>query len=58
MNPTLIDIAILFSFVPVWAGLCWAYEKYSDPRARRRRQRKARYNRRTKELARQRRLLR
>jgi len=23
MNPTLLDIAILFSFVPVWAGLCW-----------------------------------
>ena len=34
MNPTLLDIAILFSFVPVWAGLCWAYESGHDPRAR------------------------
>jgi hypothetical protein len=58
MNPTLLDIVILFSFVPVWAGLCWAYEKYSDPRARRRRQRKARRKALRKELQRQGRLLR
>lgn len=58
MNPTLIDILVLFSFIPVWAGLCYLHQRWTDPRARRRRQRKARYNRRTKELARQRRLLR
>ena len=58
MNPTLLDIAILFSFIPVWAGLCWAYEKYSDPRARRRRKRKARRKALRRDLERQGRLLR
>lgn len=58
MNPTLLDIAILFSFVPVWAGLCWAYEKYSDPRARRKRQRKARRKALRRDLEKQGRLLR
>lgn len=58
MNPTLLDIAILFSFVPVWAGLCWAYESWTDPRNRRRRQRNARYKKRMKELNRQGRILR
>jgi hypothetical protein len=57
MNPTLLDIAILFSFVPVWAGLCWAYEKYSDPRARRRRKRKARRKELRRDLEKQGRLL-
>jgi len=57
MNPTLLDIAILFSFVPVWAGLCWAYESWTDPRNRRRRKRKARYKKRMKELERRGRLL-
>jgi hypothetical protein len=57
MNPTLLDIAILFSFVPVWAGLCWAYEKHSDPRAQRRRKRKARRKELRRELQRQGRLL-
>lgn len=41
MNPTLIDILVLFSFVPVWAGLCYLHQRWTDPRARRRRQRKA-----------------
>jgi hypothetical protein len=58
MNPTLLDIAILFSFVPVWAGLCWAYESWTDPRNRRKRQRNARYKKRMKELNRQGRLMR
>jgi hypothetical protein len=58
MNPTLLDIAILFSFVPVWAGLCWAYESWTDPRARRRRQRKARRKELKQQLERQGRLLR
>lgn len=58
MNPTLLDIAILFSFVPVWAGLSLAYEKYSDPRARRRRKRKARRRALRRELEQQGRLLR
>ncbi len=58
MNPTLLDIAILFSFVPVWAGLMWAYESWTDPRNRRRRKRNARYKKRMKELNRQGRLLR
>ena len=58
MNPTLLDIAILFSFVPVWAGLCWAYENWTDPRNRRRRKRNARYKKRMKELNRQGRLMR
>ena len=58
MNPTLLDIAILFSFVPVWAGLCYLYESWNDPRNRRRRKRNARYKKRMKELNRQRRLMR
>jgi len=58
MNPTLLDIAILFSFIPVWAGLCWLYEKYSDPRARRKRQRKARRKELRRDLEKQGRLLR
>ncbi len=58
MNPTLLDIAILFSFVPVWAGLCWAYESWTDPRNRRKRQRNERYKKRMKELNRQGRLMR
>ena len=58
MNPTLLDIAIMFSFVPVWAGLCWAYESWTDPRNRRRRKRNARYKKRMKELNRQGRLMR
>ena len=53
MNPTLIDILVLFSFVPVWAGLCYLHQRWTDPRARRRRQRKARYNKRMKELNKQ-----
>ena len=58
MNPTLLDIAILFSFVPVWAGLCWLYENWTDPRARRKRQRKARRKELKRQLERQGRLLR
>jgi len=42
MNPTLVDILILFSFVPIWFLIFDAYERWNDPRARRRRQRKAR----------------
>ena len=42
MNPTLVDILILFSFVPVWFLIFDTYERWNDPRARRRRQRKAR----------------
>ena len=58
MNPTLLDIAIWFSFVPVWAGLCWAYENWTDPRASRRRQRKERRKAHRRELEKQGRLLR
>jgi hypothetical protein len=58
MNPTLLDIAILFSFIPVWAGLCWLYENWTDPVARRKRQRKARRKELRRELQRQGRLLR
>ena len=58
MNPTLIDILVLFSFVPVWAGLCYLHQRWTDPRERRRRQRKARRKEMRRELARQRRLLR
>jgi len=58
MNPTLLDIAILFSFVPVWAGLMWAYENWTDPRNRRRRKRKARRKALRRELERRGRLLR
>ena len=50
MNPTIVDIVILFSFVPVWYIIFSVYERWNDPRARRRRQRKARYNKRMKEL--------
>ena len=57
MNPTLLDIAILFSFIPVWAGLCWLYEKYSDPVARRKRKRKARRKELRRDLEKQGRLL-
>ncbi len=42
MNPTLVDILILFSFVPIWFLIFDTYERWNDPRARRRRQRKAR----------------
>jgi hypothetical protein len=42
MNPTLVDILILFSFVPIWFLIFDAYERWNDPKARRRRQRKAR----------------
>jgi len=42
MNPTLVDILILFSFVPVWFLIFDTYERWNDPRARRRRTRKAR----------------
>ena len=58
MNPTLLDIAILFSFVPVCAGLCYLYESWTDPRNRRRRKRNARYKKRMKELNKQGRLMR
>ena len=58
MNPTLIDILVLFSFVPVWAGLCYLHQRWTDPRERRRRQRNARRKELRRELARQRRLLR
>jgi hypothetical protein len=58
MNPTLLDIAILFSFVPIWAVCFQAYESWTDPRNRRRRKRNARYKKRMKELNRQGRLLR
>ena len=42
MNPTLVDILILFSFVPIWFLIFDAYERWNDPKARRRRTRKAR----------------
>jgi len=42
MNPTLVDMLILFSFVPIWFLIFDTYERWNDPRARRRRQRKAR----------------
>ena len=58
MNPTLLDIAILFSFVPLWYIIFDQYERWTDPRARRRRQRKARRKALRKELQRQGRLLR
>ncbi len=53
MNPTIVDIVVLFSFVPVWYIIFSVYERWTDPRARRRRQRKARYNKRMKELNKQ-----
>jgi len=53
MNPTLLDIAILFSFVPLWYIIFDQYERWTDPRARRRRQRKARRKALRKELQRQ-----
>ena len=53
MNPTLVDIVILFSFVPVWYIIFSVYERWNDPRNRRRRQRKARYKKRLKELNKQ-----
>lgn len=58
MNPTLLDIAILFTFIPVWACLCALYEHLTDPRTRRRRQRKARRAQLRKQLERQGRFLR
>lgn len=42
MNPTLVDILLLFSFVPIWFLIFDTYERWNDPKARRRRQRKAR----------------
>ena len=53
MNPTIVDIVVLFSFVPVWYIIFSVYERWTDPRAKRRRQRKARYNKRMKELNKQ-----
>ena len=53
MNPTIVDIVILFSFVPVWYIIFSVYERWNDPRARRRRQRNARHKRRMKELNKQ-----
>ena len=53
MKPTLLDIAILFSFVPVWFLIFDAYERWNDPRTRRRRQRNARHKKRMKELNKQ-----
>ena len=57
MNPTLVDILILFSFVPVWFLIFDAYERWNDPRARRRRTRKARRKALQKTLENQGRLL-
>jgi hypothetical protein len=53
MNPTLVDILILFSFVPVWFIIFDLYERWNNPRNRRRRQRNARYNKRMKYLRKQ-----
>jgi hypothetical protein len=58
MNPTLLDIAILFSFVPVWYIIFDQYERWNDPRNRRRRKRKARRKALRRELERQGRILR
>jgi len=57
MNPTLVDILILFSFVPVWFLIFDTYERWNDPKARRRRQRKARRKELQKTLEKQGRLL-
>jgi hypothetical protein len=57
MNPTLVDILILFSFVPVWFIIFDVYERWNDPRARRRRTRKARRKALQKTLENQGRLL-
>jgi hypothetical protein len=53
MNPTIVDIVILFSFVPVWYIIFSVYESWADPRNRRRRKRKARHKKRMKELNKQ-----
>ena len=58
MNPTLLDIAILFSFVPLWYIIFDQYERWNDPRNRRRRKRKARRKALRRELERQGRILR
>jgi hypothetical protein len=58
MNPTLLDIAILFSFVPLWYIIFDQYERWNDPRNRRRRERNARRKALRRELERQGRILR
>jgi len=58
MNPTLLDIAILFSFVPLWYIIFDQYERWNDPRNRRRRKRNARRKALRRELERQGRILR
>lgn len=58
MSQLMIDITILLSFFVLWAVACHLYERWTDPRNRRKRQRNARYKKRIKELNRTGRLLR
>ena len=58
MSQLMIDITILLSFFVVWAVASHLYERWTDPRNRRRRQRKARRKALRRQLERQGRLLR
>lgn len=58
MNPTLLDIALFLSFIPVWYVIMSTAEAWNNPRNRRRRQRKARRKALRRQLERQGRLLR
>lgn len=58
MNPTLLDIALFLSFVPLWYIVMSTFEEWNKPRNRRRRQRKARRAQLRRQLEKQGRLLR
>lgn len=58
MSTLMIDILILLTSVLVWAGLCMIYEGWTDPRNRRKRQRRSRRKALRRELEKQGRILR